>query len=95
MKLTSKMSTVTLTQVTGGTPSDGFASFAVTAGTASVSGDFTGGNAGANAALYVETGQTTATLAGEITGTKPKGIKKVTLVSNNPAQTTPSSITLG
>ena len=56
---------------------------------------FTGGDAGANTALYVETGQTTATLAGEIAGTKPKGITKVTVVSNNPGQTTPSSITLG
>jgi hypothetical protein len=81
--------------VTGGTPADGLASFAVSAGTDSVSNDFNGGDGGANTALYVETGVTTATLGGELTGTKLKGIKKVTLVSNNPGQTTPSSLTVG
>jgi hypothetical protein len=94
VKLTSKMSTVTVTFFTGGTSTDGFASLGIAAGNAWVSGDFTGGDAGATTALYAESGESVATLTGEITGVKPKGIKKVTMVSNNPGQPTPSSLNL-
>ncbi len=95
VKLTSKMSTVTVTAFTGGTPSDGYASLAITAGSASTAGDFTGGDAGANTALYAESGQTVSALTGIVTAPKSKGIKSITMVSGNVGQTTPSSLTLG
>ena len=93
-KLTSKMSTVTVTFFTGGTSTDGFATLDITAGHASVSGDFSGGDAGANTTLHAETGQTVAQLGTEVTPPN-KGIKSVTMVSNNPGQPTPSSLHLG
>ena len=92
-KLTSKMSTVTVTVVTGGTPADGYASLAVTAGNASVTGDFAGSDAGATSTLYAETTQTVATLATEATP-PAKGIKSVTL-GTDVTHTTPNSLFLG
>ena len=93
-KLTSKMSTVTVTFFTGGTSTDGFATLDITAGHASVSGDFSGGDNGALTTLHAETGQSVATLGTDI-GPGGKGIKSVTMVSNNPGQPTPSSLHLG
>jgi hypothetical protein len=93
-KLTSKMSTVTVTFFTGGTSTDNHATLDIAAGHASVSGDFTGGDAGANTTLHAETGQTVAQLTTDITP-PAKGIKSVTIVSGNPGQPTPSSLHLG
>jgi len=93
-KLTDKMSTVTVTYLTGNTSADGYATLDITAGNASVTGDFSGGDAGANTAMHAETGQTTAQLGAEVTPPS-KGIKSITMVSNNPGQPTPSSLYLG
>jgi hypothetical protein len=91
-KLSSKMSTVTVTVVTGGTPSDGYASLAVLSGDASVSGDFAGSDSGATSTLYTETTQTTAALGTAAAGSK--GLKSVTLGTDG-THTTPNSLHLG
>ena len=95
VKLTSKMSTVTVTFFTGGTSSDGFATLDILAGNASVTGDFSGTDAGASTSLHAETGQSVADLTTTLTAPKSKGIKSVTMVSGNPGQPTPSSLSLG
>ncbi len=95
VKLTSKTSTVTVSFFTGGTSTDGFATLDILAGKASVSGDFSGGDAGANTTLHAETGQSVADLTTTLAAPKSKGIKSVTMVSGNPGQPTPSSLNLG
>lgn len=95
VKLTSKQSTVTVTFFTGGTSTDGFATLDILAGHASVSGDFSGGDAGAGTTLHAETGQSVATLTATLSAPKTKGIKSVTMVSGNTGQPTPSSLHLG
>ena len=95
VKLTSKMSTVAVTFFTGGTSTDGFATLDILAGDASVSGDFAGNNAGASTTLHAETGQSVADLTAILAAPKTKGIKSVTMVSGNPGQPTPSSLSLG
>lgn len=96
VKLTSKESTVTVTYFTGGTDNtDGYATLDILAGNASVSGDFSGGDAGSHTTLHAETGQTVAALTATLTAPKSKGIKSVTMVSGNPGQVTPSSLNLG
>jgi hypothetical protein len=91
-KLSSKDSTVSVTVVTGGTPSDGYASLAVVSGNASVAGDFAGSDSGATSTLYTETTQTVSTLTTE-SGSK-QGIKSVTLGTDG-THTTPNSLHLG
>ena len=93
VELASKMSTVTVTVVTGGVPGDGYASLAVTAGNASVAGDFAGSDSGATSTLYSETTQTISTLTTEATP-PAKGIKSVTLGTDG-THTTPNSLHLG
>lgn len=93
VKLTSKMSTVTVTVVTGGVPGDGYASLAITSGNASVSGDFAGTDSGATSTMYAETMQTIGTLTSEATP-PAKGIKSVTLGTDG-THTTPNSLHLG
>ena len=95
VKLTSKQSTVTVTFFTGGTSTDGFASLDILAGNATTSGDFSGTDAGASTTLHAETGQSVADLTTTLGAPKSKGIKSVTMVSNNPGQPTPSSLNLG
>jgi hypothetical protein len=92
VKLTSKLSTVTVTVVTGGTPADGYASLAITAGNASVAGDFSGTDSGASSTLYTETTQTVGTLTTEAQG--KKGIKSINLGTDG-THTTPNSLHLG
>jgi hypothetical protein len=92
-KLTFKMSTVTVTALTGGTPADGYASFAIMAGDASVSGDFAGTDNGATSTMYAETTQTVGQLGAEATPPS-KGIKSVTLGTDG-THTTPNSLHLG
>jgi len=85
-----------VTFFTGGTDNtDGFATLDILAGNASVSGDFSGGDAGASTTLHSETGQSVADLTATLTAPKSKGIKSVTMVSGNPGQVTPSSLSLG
>jgi len=99
-KLLSATSTVSPSSLTGGAQSDGYASFALNSGSASVSGDFAGTNSGATSNLYVETVQTTAALTTEITPGPPpkdkpaKGIKTIGLTGGNPGETTPTQLTL-
>ena len=91
VKLTSKMSTVTVTAVTGGT-SGSYGSFTVNAGDASVSGDFQGSDNGASSNLYAETTDTTATLGAEVAG--KHGLKKTTLGTDG-THLLPNSLNLG
>ena len=91
VKLTNKDSTVTVTVVTGGTPTDGYASLAVISGDASVSGDFAGTDSGATSTLYTETTQSVASLTTAALG---KGVKSVTLGTDG-MHTTPNSLHLG
>jgi hypothetical protein len=91
--LTNKDSTVTVTVITGGIPGDGYASLAVTAGHASVAGDFGGSDLGATSTLYSETTQTIATLTTEATP-PAKGIKSINL-GTDVTHTTPNSLHLG
>jgi hypothetical protein len=95
VKLTNKSSTVTVTYFTGGTSTDGYASLDILAGNASVSGDFSGGESGANTTLHAESGQTVAALTTTLAAPKSKGIKSITVVGGNPSQPTPSSLHLG
>ncbi len=81
VKLASKTSTVTVTVVTGGTPADGYASLAVTAGNASVAGDFAGTDSGATSTLYTESTETVSTLTTEAAG---KGIKSLSSAPTPP-----------
>ena len=74
--LTAKSSSVNVTVVTGGT-SGSFASLAVTAGHATVTGDFAGTNGGATSTLYSETTQTVSALTTAAAGAK--GLKGITL----------------
>ena len=61
VKLTSRMSTVTVTVFTSGTDAaNGYATLDILAGNGRVSGDFSGGDAGANTTLHAESGQTVA-----------------------------------
>jgi hypothetical protein len=55
-------------KLTGGTPSDGYASLAITAGNASVSNDFAGTDSGATSTMYAETTQTVGQLTTAATG---------------------------
>ncbi len=73
-KLTFKESSVNVTVVTGGT-SGNYASFAITAGDASVSGDFAGTDSGASSTFYAETTQTISQLTTAAGG--PHGLKMV------------------
>jgi hypothetical protein len=91
VKLTSKTSTVTVTVITGGT-SGSYASLAVSAGNASVSGDFAGSDSGATSTLYTETTQTVGTLNSEASSSK--GIKSITLGTDG-THLVPNSLFLG
>jgi hypothetical protein len=92
-KLTLKQSVVFVSEVTGGAPSDGYLSVAVNPGNASVGGDFTGGDGGANSSMYAESTQTLASL--QTAATPPNlGIKSINL-GTGPTHTTPNSLTLG
>lgn len=91
VKLTSKMSTVTVTAVTGGT-SGSYGSFGVSTGNASVSGDFQGADNGASSNFYTETTDTIATLTTEVTG--KHGLKKITLGTDG-THLLPNSLNLG
>jgi hypothetical protein len=99
-KLSLATSTVTPTSLTGAAQSDGYASFALDSGSASVSGDFAGTDSGSTSNLYVETVQTTAALTTEISAGPPpkdkpaKGIKEIGLTGGNPGETTPTQLTL-
>jgi hypothetical protein len=91
-KLTFSSSTVTVSVITGGTPSDGYASLAITAGNASVSNDFAGTDAGATSTMYAETTQTVSQLGTAASG--KKGLKSITL-GTDATHTTPNSLHLG
>lgn len=93
-KLTTKVSTVTVTVYTGGLTDDGYASLAVDSGNASVSGGFSGGDSGAASNLYAETTQSIATLVAEANTPPAKGIKSITL-GTDASHTTPNSLNLG
>jgi hypothetical protein len=92
-KLVLKESVVFVSTVTGGAASDGYVSVAVNAGNASVGGDFTGGDSGADSTMYAESTQTLASL--ETAATPPNlGIKSINLGTDD-THTTPNSLTLG
>jgi hypothetical protein len=91
-KLSFPTSTVTVSVVTGGTPSDGYASLAITAGNATVSNDFAGTDGGASSTMYAETTQTVSQLTTAATG--KKGLKSITLGTDG-THTTPNSLHLG
>jgi hypothetical protein len=91
VKLTSKMSTVTVTAVTGGV-SGSYGSFTVSPGQASVSGDFQGSDNGASSNLYAETTDTTATLGAEVAG--KHGLKGTGLGTDG-THSLPNSLDLG
>ncbi len=92
-KLTLKQSVVFVSVVNGGAPTDGYVSVAVSAGDASVGGDFTGGDGGANSTMYAESTQTLASL--ETAATPPNlGIKSINLGTDG-SHTTPNSLHLG
>ena len=91
VKLSSKMSSVNVTVVTGGT-SGSYASLAVTAGHASVTGDFAGTDSGATSTLYSETTQTVSALTTAATGAK--GLKAITLGTDG-THLQPNSLHLG
>ena len=92
-KLVLKESVIFVSTVTGGAPSDGYVSVAVNAGDASVAGDFTGGDSGANSTMYAESTQTLASL--ETAATPPNlGIKSINLGTDG-THTTPNSLHLG
>jgi hypothetical protein len=74
-KLSFKMSTVNVVATTGGTDGS-YASFAIAAGDATVSNDFSGTDGGASSTFYAETTDTVATLTTEATPPS-KGIKKI------------------
>ncbi len=92
VKLTNKDSTVTITVITGGTPSDNYASLAVLSGDSSVAGDFAGSDLGATSTMYTETMQDVTTLATEA-ASRP-GLKSITLGTDG-THTTPNSLHLG
>ena len=94
-KLLSTASTYTVHYLTGTQPADGFAGLGVTVSSGSAAGDFSGTNNGASSSFYAETGESIAAVTTQFVGPKAKGVKKLTLVSNNPGQTTPSQLTLG
>jgi len=73
VRLTSKMSMLTVTATTGGT-SGSYASISIGPGQATVSGDFAGTDGGTSPAMYVESAETIATLGGELVP-PAKGIK--------------------
>jgi hypothetical protein len=78
-KPTFKESTVTVTAITGAPTGGGFASFAISAGQASVVGDFQGTDNGASSSFYAETTQSVSDLSTDLTG---KGIKIVNFGPN-------------
>ena len=86
-----KMSTVTVTMITGAV-SGNYGSFAVAAGQASVANDFAGSDNGASSSLYVETTQTTTALAASLTASK--GLKVVNFGTDG-THLKGNSITLG
>ncbi len=89
-KLTSKMSTVTVTATTGGV-SGSYAFMSLGAGQATVSGDFAGTDSGASPAVYFESTQTIATFGSELGG---KGIKAFTIGTDG-THVTGNSLHLG
>ena len=91
-KLLSKTTSVTPSAITGGTPSDGYASLAVVLGSATVTGDFTGTDSGASSSMYAETTQTVGAITVSATGSK--GLKSVSLGTDG-THTTPNSLNLG
>ena len=91
VKLTSKMSSVNVTVVTGGT-SGSYASLAVTTGHASVTGDFAGSDSGTTSTLYTETKQTVSALT--TAASSAKGLKAITLGTDG-THLQPNSLHLG
>lgn len=91
-KLVSKQSTVTVTVVNGGAPGDGYASLAILAGSASVSGDFAGADVGASSMMYAETTQTTSQI--DAAAGSSTGLQFITLGTDG-THTTPNSLSLG
>jgi len=77
VKLTSKMSTLTVTATTGGT-SGSYAFISIGSSQATVTGDFAGTDSGTTPAMYVESTQTISTLGGELVP-PAKGIKALTI----------------
>ena len=91
VKLTSKTSSVNVTVVTRGA-SGSYASPAVTAGHAWVSGDFAGSGSGATSTLYSETTQAVTSLT--TTASRAKGPKAITLGADG-THLLPHSLHLG
>jgi len=90
-KLASKMSTVTVTVVTGGV-SGSYASLSVNAGDASVTGDFAGSDAGATSTLYAESTQDIPTITAA--AQSKHGLKSITLGTDG-THVTGNSLHLG
>jgi hypothetical protein len=90
-KLVSKMSTVTVTMVTGGIDGS-YASLSINAGDASVSGDFAGTDNGASSTFHAESTDTIPTITAEAQSSK--GLKKMALGTDG-THLTGNSLTLG